>query len=331
MIRSFLSKINFELHCNPVVSSSKEWKKYIPEQYKSVIMLSADFELAWAWQYSKLFKDPVREAKKLALRERENIPEILKICDKYNIPVTWATVGHLFLESCNNDNEKAHEKIPRLFHFENDYWKFSGNDWFENDPCSDYLKDPEWYAPDLIKLILNSEVKHEIACHTFSHIDCRDEVCTPELMRAELIECKRLAENWGLELRSFVHPGHTIGNLDVLSEEGFTNFRTNYNNILGFPVKHKNGLWELKQTAEIVFRKGWSIKYHIYRYITIIERALKSRTICVLWFHPSLDPIVVEEIFPEVFSFLNKNRDKIWITTHSEYVTWLERTSSSSI
>lgn len=324
MIKPFLSRINFALGCNPKTIKSAEWRNFVPEPFKTVLLISADFELAWAWQYARSFNDPVKEAKKMALRERENIPGILKLCDIYNIVITWATVGHLFLDSCNRINGKAHSEIPHLSHFENDFWRFSGKDWFENDPCSDYKEAPEWYCPDLIKMIMDARVKHEIGCHTFSHIDCRDEVCPPDLIRAELRECNKLAKERGINLKSFVHPGYTIGNLNVLAEEGFTNFRTNYQNMLGYPQKHNNGLWEFEQTAEFVYRKGWSIDYHIYRYINIIRRAIKSNTVCVFWFHPSFDPIVLEKIWPEVFQFIDENREKIWVPTHTGYVKWLE-------
>lgn len=331
MIKPLLSKLNFALGRNPKILKRADWRRYVPEPYKSVLLISADFELAWAWQYAKSLADPVNEAKKLALRERENIPGILELCDTYNIPVTWATVGHLFLESCQKINGIPHPEIPRLQHFENEFWRYSGKDWFENDPCSVYKNDPEWYSPDLIRKILDSRVKHEIGCHTFSHIDCRDEVCPPDLFRAELRECKKLAKELGINLKSFVHPGYTIGNLDVLAKEGFTNFRTNDRNVLGYPEKHQNGLWEFEQTAEFVYRKDWSVDYHIYRYIAIIKRAIKSNTVCVFWFHPSFNPIVVEKILPAVFRFIDENREKIWVTTHTEYVEWMERNGSNSI
>jgi len=324
LFKPSLSKANFFLWRNPIIVKRDDSYHYIPEGYKSVLLISADFELAWAWQYAKSSDNPVKEAKKMAMRERENIPLILELCDKFNIPITWATVGHLFLESCNKNNCVLHPNLPRLPYFENAFWNYTDGDWFQNDPGTDYKTNPEWYCPDLIKLIVDSRVKHEIGCHTFSHIDCRDEVCQPDLMRAELKECKNSAKTRNLDLKSFVHPGYTIGNLDVLAEEGFTNYRTNNRNVLGYPVKHPTGLWEFEQTAEFVYRKEWSVDYHIYRYTEIVKRAMKSNTTCVLWFHPSFDPVIVEKILPEVFRFIDENREKIWVTTHTEYVEWLE-------
>ena len=323
-LRAQISKINFSLGQNPKIEKHKEWRKFIPAPYKTVILISADFELAWAWQYAKA-QNSYQLAVEKAKQARQNIPKTFSLCNTYNIPITWATVGHLFLESCKKENNILHPEIRRLDHFENNYWKFDNGDWFQYDPCSNVKENPEWYAPDLIKLILESSVEHEIGCHTFSHIDCRDEVCSSEVFNSEIEACKSEVEKLGLQLKTFIHPAHTIGNLDNLVKQGFTSFRTDYRNVLGYPIKHQNGLWEFQQTAEFVYRKEWSINYHIYRYKKIIDRAIKSNTVCYFWFHPSFKPVFVEKIMPDIFKYIAQNRDKIYITTTSEYVEMIER------
>jgi peptidoglycan/xylan/chitin deacetylase (PgdA/CDA1 family) len=322
-IRNKLSKLKFGLGYNPGILKNKNQTCFIPEPYKSVVLLYADFELAWAWRYSKSYINKKEEIKKLALLERDNIPEIIKLCEKYDIPVTWATVGHLFLESCNKNDGIAHPEIKRNYYFENDYWAYNKGDWFDDDPCGNYKENPEWYCPDLINSILNSSVKHEIGCHTFSHIDCRDEVCNSEVFNSEIDKCKDLAERNNLELKSFVHPGHTIGNLDNLFKSGFKSFRTDYGNILGYPDKDKSGLWEIKGTMELAYRKKWDIDYNIKFYKTIIDRAIKNNLLCVFWFHPSFDKICLEKIFPEVLSYLKDKSESVLVTTAGEYTDWL--------
>ena len=324
MIKSILNKINFNLGFNPKIEKRSDWRRYVPEPYKSVLLIGADFELAWAWQYSKSAINNPEFASSKARQERKNIPILVHLCDNYSIPVTWATVGHLFLESCDKSHQ-PHSQMIRPPYFENEFWRFSKGDWYQNDPCANFLNAPEWYCPDLIKLILNAKVMHEIGCHTFSHIDCRDVVCSKELLKCELDACIRIAKGWNIELKSFVHPGYTIGNLDTLSNEGFTNFRTNNRNVLTYPKKHKNNLWEFEQTTEFVYRPDWSIDYHIYRYKKIIDRAIKSNTLCYFWFHPSMDSILAEEILPSIFEYINHCRDQIFVTTHNEYVEWLEK------
>ena len=325
-LKSTLSKINFLLYRNPSVEKITDWRKFIPEPYKAVVTITADFELAWAWRYTKSSSEPYKLALEKARKERENIPKILELCEKYEIPITWAAVGHLFLEECKRDESgRAHTEMQRIRNFENEYWKFSGDDWFEYDPCSNYKDAPEWYCPDLIKMILNSKVKHEIGCHTFSHIDCSDEICPSEVFLSEIEQCKTQAGKFGIKLNSFVHPGHTIGNLYNLVNSGFLSFQTDYNNTLGYPVKHENGLWELKRTYEFAYRKDWSIDYHIYRYKKIIDRAIKNHSVCNFWFHPSLDGKFLNLVLPFLFEFISSKRIEIQSVTVNNYIKYFEK------
>jgi len=319
-----LSKVKFELGMSPIIKGKAEKSgTYIPTPFKSVCLISADFELAWASRYSKGALDPLTKAINDGHKTRENIPPILDLCDKYEIPITWATVGHLFLEKCSPVNGAKHPEIPRLPYFENRYWEYAQGDWFDHDPCSDYSTDPAWFAPDLIKEILSREAKHEIGCHTFSHIDCSDNINNGAAFAAEINKCIELAGEWGLQLRSFVHPGHTIGNLEKLHELGFTSFRTDYGDTLGYPVRHFENLWELRNTAGLDWREGWCVAYHVYRYKTIIERAIKYNRLCVLWFHPSLPTRFVEQVLPEIFAHLAQRAPEIKCLTHGSYTNWL--------
>ncbi|MCX6164090.1 MAG: polysaccharide deacetylase family protein [Ignavibacteriae bacterium] len=325
ILKSYLSKLKFNLGLNPKIQKADDFRKFVPEPYKAVLIAYADFELAWAWRYSKEYIKRKTEIKKLALRERENIPDILILSDMFKIPITWATVGHLFLEECKKENNIAHPGIPRNRYFENKYWIYNGGDWFDDDPCSNYKDSPEWYCPDLIKKILNSKIEHEIGCHTFSHIDCRDEVCPTKVLESEINECKKLASANNINLKSFVHPGHTIGNLENLHKMGFHSFRTDYGNILGYPIKHPTGLWEIKGTMELTYKKKWDIIFNINFYKEIIDRAIRNNSLCVFWFHPSFDKTFIEKILPDLFSYINSKKEEIFITTAGEYTDWLNK------
>lgn len=323
LIKTSLSKLNFALGRNPKIERNPDWRKFVPEPYKSVLTLSADFELAWAWRFSKGVDHPIKLALQKARRARANMPELIQLCEQYNIPITWATVGHLFLKECTCEGSLPHPHLQRLKHFENGYWKFAEGDWFKDDPCSNVKDAPEWYCPDLLDMIQHSNVKHEIGCHTFSHIDCRDAVCPPEVFRQEMQECQKLAAERGIELKTFIYPAHTVGNIKELPQLGFTNYRTNLGNILGYPVKHANGLWEIKSSFQLEWRKDWSVDYHIQRSKTIIDRAIKNNSVCHFWFHPSFEREYVEEVLPAILAYLDQHREDILITTMDDYVNWL--------
>ena len=324
--RLHLKKLKFSLGLDPIIEKSTDnYRNYISEPYKAVCLISADVELAWAYRFSKQNKRSRERAIELGLLSRRNVPEILRLCETYQIPITWATVGHLFLESCQRINGMAHSEIKRLPYFENQFWKYDSGDWFDDDPCTDFKTDTAWYCPDLIQQIIDSPVRHENGCHTFSHIDCRDGVCSDEVFLSEIEACKKAAKEFNINLKSFVHPGHQIGNLNNLYNAGFTSYRTDYGDALAFPKLHPSGLWELRNTSIMDYRKGWSVKYHIKRYQTIVNRAIKHNKVCVLWFHPSFNPIIPEAVLPELFKIIHNNKDKLWVTTHAEYIDWLNK------
>ncbi len=317
---------------DPAIVPEKNWRSFIKEPYEAVVIFSADFELAWAWRYTKSSPDPLKKTLDKARTERENMPLILDLCDRYKIPVTWLTVGHLFLDSCTPEGMVHHASMPRPGQFENDWWRFGGKDWYEYDPGSDYKANPLWYAPDLVKNILGSPVEHEVGCHTFSHIDCREEVCTTELFDAELRASLEAASRHGIaSMESFVHPGHTIGHLDDLYRHGYTNFRTDYRNTLGFPVHHPSGLWEFSTSLEFEYVQGWSEKMQLERFLRTFRRALKNHSMAYTWFHPSMNPYMVQKVMPKVFEWLDEHRNRIWIVTQGEYIQWLNSNSKKPV
>ena len=92
---------------------------------KAAVVISADLELAWAWRYSKKSDDPKVLALQKAHQTRQNLPPLLDLFDQFNVPVTWATVGHLFLEECGRTNGRAHSDLPRPPYFENEFWRYA--------------------------------------------------------------------------------------------------------------------------------------------------------------------------------------------------------------
>lgn len=324
-VKASLKKLQFSLGIKPMVHKSDESPDlYIPKGYKAVCLISADFEMAWASRYSKNSKKPLEKSIKDGELTRRNMPIILDICDKYNIPVTWATVGHLFLQKCQIDNGVKHNDLPRLPHFENDFWKFDQGDWFDYDPCTDVQTSPAWYAPDLIKDIISRKTRHEIGCHTFSHIDCRDSVCSDDTFDAEIQKCITLAGESGIELKSFVHPGHTIGHWDNLKNAGFTNFRTEVDDSLRNPERHASGLWNFKNTAQIDEEAGWSAEDSAAKFCKIIDKAINSKTVCNLWFHPQIKSAeFVKHVFGRLMKHLHERSEEIRVLTMGEYADYL--------
>ena len=208
-IRSLLMKASFALTKKPFAEPpdiSRD-KNFSNKKKDAFLVISADFELGWAFRYSK--QNPYPE--KMARRARENFPFLLRMFEKYDIPITWATVGHLFLKQCKKGE---HDWMHRIPYFENRNWLYNKGDWFDCDPYTYWEKAKAWYAPDLIESILKSKVKHEIGCHSFSHIDLTYKNCPSEVAEDEIKACIEATKVWGIKLKSFVFPGGTYGNFE---------------------------------------------------------------------------------------------------------------------
>lgn len=164
------------------------------------VTISIDFELAWG------MADRIETAYDIISHRRRAetayLGRLLDICDRLEIPLTFATVGHLFLDSCDG----VHAKLPRT-------------DGLRVDPGTDSECDPLFYAPDLIESIRRAEVPHEIGTHTFSHVIC-DSVPS-SVVDQELKAVADIHERNGLKPpRSLVAPRNRLPDYDVLRENG---------------------------------------------------------------------------------------------------------------
>jgi len=301
--RGRLTQLIYFLNLKP------SYNKHQPSKFnKGIVVFSADFEMAWAFRFSKTEN---KNAESLAIRERENVPVLVELFEKFHIPITWVTVGHLFLDKCESKNSVKHVEMQRPKFFENRNWRFQNGDWYEDDPCSNYMDAPAWYAPDLIGLINKSKVNHDIGCHTFSHIDCTYENCDKELMDNELDRCLDEAKKKDICLKSFVFPGGTFGNYESLKEHGFTSYRKPSRFNIDNPYVDKFGLVAIPSTFGLDKDPyNWSIGFHKKIISKYIKKAIKSKQVCHFWFHPSMDKWYLDNIFPFILLEVSQEVNK---------------------
>lgn len=301
-MRGMLTQALYVFRFKPKIQKTKSPLK------KGIVVFSADFEMAWAFRYSK---HQAANAEIKAIEERNNVPVFVRLFEEYNIPITWATVGHLFLTECKSDKGKAHIEMPRPEFFENKNWLFDKGDWYDHDPCTNYENEPAWYAPDLIELVRKSPVAHEFGCHTFSHIDMTYKNCRKYLANKEILKCKELAKLKGILLKSMVFPGGTLGNFEVLQENGFTNYRKPLNYDIGLPVKDKYGLWAIPSSMGLDKNPyNWSKRTYIKHLKTFLKKAARKKMVVHFWFHPSMNKWYLENIFPEILRLIDQHRAK---------------------
>lgn len=298
-----LSKLIFKLTKKPFYDSTNKI-----ELNKGVIIISADFELAWAWRYAKRKVDPI----KLAKQEREHFHLILNKLNELEIPITWATVGHLFLDSCERKNGTPHFEMPRPKYFENEFWKYDSGDWYDIDPCGNYKTYPEFYAPDLIEMILSSKISHEIGCHSFSHIDYSEEHSGKELIQADLQACEEAAKRFGVKLESFVFPGNFHGHFDLLEKYGYKVVRYKSNDMkeIGYPERISKNLSAIHDSLAFdLAEQGWDYNYVLWKMKKYVEKAIEIKAIAHFWFHPSMEREQINNYFFPFLEYLNKRQE----------------------
>lgn len=284
-----------------------------------IFTLSLDFELIWGT--SDLF-GPQRFRQACETEREIVIDQLLDLFTEFEVPATWCTVGHLFLDHCTQHNGVKHPEIPRPHH------TWYPRDWFHEDPCSTEQSDPIFYGRSLLEKIRKCAVPQEIGCHTFSHVIFGDAGCSEETARAELLECVRLAhEVLETELRSFAFPRNQVGHLQVLRECGFACYRgpePNWHEIGPCPEAFKRlarlwevlvaarpptvmpqktdcGLWNIPGSMMYFpmhgLRRHIPLQLRVKRAVRGLQAAAQQKRIFHLWFHPTNMADETEQMF----------------------------------
>ncbi len=279
--------------------------------------ISADFEIAWAFRGRSVEERTLR-----ATTCRKNVPILVKILEEESIPITFATVGHLFLDKCERSaSGLAHAEMPRPP--KNERWE---GDWYKHDPCTDLGTDPAWYAPDLIRNILASQVRHEMGSHSFSHIDFSETTSNRDLVRRELEECMRIMKLWGLRLRSLVYPFNNMGHhyLDLIADQNITSVRHRDPEVrLSYPERSPWGVYKLCESMNL--RKGNRYDY-LDKAKIFLDEAMKRNAAYHIWFHPSDPTEIFENEFRNIIRYMARLRKqgKLWVATMRELTAYCE-------
>jgi peptidoglycan/xylan/chitin deacetylase (PgdA/CDA1 family) len=223
--------------------------------------------------------------------------------------------------------------MPRPGYFENNNWLFAKGDWYDADPCSDCKTSPAWYAPDLIDMIIQSPVHHEIGCHTFSHIDCTDKNCPADLLQSELQACIDVASKNGIKLKSLVFPGGTLGNYSMLRDMGFSSYRKPMKYHIDMPVIDKFGLVQIPSSHNLEKPpNNWSARTCIWMANSFVLKAARHKQVAHLWFHPSMNSWYLENVLPHILALIRKMEDegKIEVLTMGKLTERILQRSNNS-
>ncbi|TLZ53574.1 MAG: hypothetical protein E6K17_09510 [Methanobacteriota archaeon] len=158
--------------------------------------------------------------------------------------------------------------------------------------------------PFAYEMVLRSGVEHEIAVHTYSHLDVSK--CSPETLVEEVDRCISVLAP-ARRPRTFIFPWNREGHFDVLARLGFTAYR-GADRALGTPQKH-NGMWNIPPVyylGPLSYGQSSLIK-------KFIALCVASRSVFHLWFHPwsIVEPspeAFAADILEPVFKCLDERR-----------------------
>lgn len=290
---------------------------------RAAASISADFELAWAWRNLSAEGMEARAA-----TERENVPRLIAMLEKHRIPITWATVGHLFLESCTRGRDgRPHSDMPRPG--TNFGWE---GDWYRHDPCTNVSAAPGWFCPDLIRLIQRSTVAHEIGTHSFSHIDFGPDRSNAEQVRREIDASIDAMRSFGVHPRSLVycfnHMGHQ--HLPLLASLGLTSVRHRDRIRLAYPERTAAGVYKIYESANLRVSNHYD---YAAKADLFLREAQRHQAAFHVWFHPSDTWAVFEQVFDRILGLMAAYRDcgGVWVATMHDLVSYCEARATTDL
>lgn len=169
------------------------------------VSFSLDCELAWGFADLEPPIARVERMREDASNVRDSYRKILDAFDTYDVAATFAFVGHLFLDSCHEGSHPTnHLTTPR-------------------DPYSSLKEDPLYYGLDLVEMVIEAEVDHEIGGHSFSHPNFQN--VDHGTARTEIEGLTDVAADIGIDIDSFVYPRNFVAYTDVLKEYDIGTYR----------------------------------------------------------------------------------------------------------
>jgi peptidoglycan/xylan/chitin deacetylase (PgdA/CDA1 family) len=287
-------------------------------------VLSIDTELAWGTRGDAFYRTDYE-------RTRDVIGRLLALLARYEIPATWAVVGHLFLDSCARDAKGVlHPEIVRP-----EGWT-GKNDWFLMDPGTSRLHDPIWYGDDVIDLIKSCAYPQEIGSHSFSHFYA--DACSRESFASDTAEAVRVSREAEVAPVAYVFPQNRVNHLDVLREQGFTCYRgcdENWYRRLPKLLKKvahmvddyfiptapavqprlESGLVNIPGSWFYGHARGWAkylpVRMRVAKVKAGLRAAMNEKGVFHLWFHPfnlASDPEGLLQGLEDIFKYVQELR-----------------------
>ncbi len=185
---------------------------------------------------------------------------------------------------------------------------------------------------NVFQRILGSKVKHELAIHTFDHVDFSNPECTEELAKSQILGTISLLPP-GAGRETFIFPWNRPGHFNILNELGFIAYRGR-DRKLAYPSKN-NGLWNIHPLFYL------SEKNYTYSSMlkALLDLAISKEAVFHLCFHPwnlekngDVSRYVKDTLRP-LFEYvdLRRREGKLWVCTLGDIANYCEARSRAKI
>jgi|TARA_B110000090_G_C13380006_1_gene445417 hypothetical protein len=183
---------------------------------KGTFVISLDYEIHWGVFDAMTIENYGENLKNVNLV----IDRLLVLCDKYDVKLTFATVGMLFAKTKKellNFNPELKPTYTNL--------KFNPYQ-LVNSVGKNEENDKLHFACSRIKEIQNNS-NHEIGTHTYSHYNCLAQGQTLEQFEQDIIAAKNIGKSMGIKVESIVFPKNQVNEpyLDVCYKHEILSFR----------------------------------------------------------------------------------------------------------
>ena len=185
---------------------------------QGIFTISLDFELHWG-----VFDKRDRNARKACYDNTLNlVPRMLELFSKYDVHVTWATVGSMFAA-----DQQEWELMKPAVQPDYNIAKYSPYKWADENGLSAQYR---WahFAPEVVAMI-EKFPGQELATHTFGHYYCLEEQHNDKAFDADLFAASKAAAKFDNKPVSLVFPRNQFNEkyLKVCYDNGIRAVRSN--------------------------------------------------------------------------------------------------------
>jgi len=182
--------------------------------------ISLDFELFWGIRANRT----EAEYRENLLGVYSAIPKMLELFQKYDIHVTWATVGFLFHENIQDIKSNYPLILPAYKSKKVDpYLYLDGISVEESDSFR------RIHCASLLIEKIKSVPYQEIASHTYSHFFTYESLENRGAFMSDIQKAEEVAIKRGVALKSLVFPRNQVDDkaIEMLSQSSITSYRGN--------------------------------------------------------------------------------------------------------